>query len=782
MKAKTDISEKQSKLDALADAYKAASSTDNRIDAKGARDILASNTVTTNAEYLNLATTLVALSESELALIRQQEAKAAKTLGWGKWLTNSLSSIFKVPAKSKQLQTAEENLLQDIINELKQKHVTITSGTIEQASINTALSKAKLELARLEAGPLPATGGISWLVESTVSWFDEQQCFILSSFTWHDKTEKADQIKRIQELETQLIENKLEEIHQQLEAPEKTEEKVKTETKSLGSKVYELFFPDYGDEDKNDQAFKTKILYFLGQFDYSLLRVLKDALVFSIAGGPAIAILKLMVLAANLVYQTMHANFLSIANPENRYRFHITNTLFAGFFILFMLTITGALPSIIPALPAISWLGASANILLANPWIAINYIIVEILGVRKMDMDLPTILNDTFDKKEISRANINMGVWANVGALVSSLLLTYGLSSLSLIATVKIAVILVSVSTVLSSIIFMWWSANAEHKEKSADNTTLLSIINDSSLSFKTIIKIITDKLKDASEKAQETLGKMKAEEEAMVSNKSSMLGKFGYIFRNGTLFCFFAILAACTASITIVELIWKSEVSTYAKMTGVSYTSIMGFVNSITSMGSIVVGLVAGYFNTDDRDKALIPPIIFAFFGTFFVASIIAPPLLPAIFASVPLLGSWSSGMWTILSGAAVVVSAKWSKYTLFDAANSAAWKKAFGDHFKVAMKEWQQLIKGTTGKLSKALAATFGAFCLATGNLIALPFVLVALVTSWYASASSLHPVHSKGNAAKASEMSEKEALLPKQDGPSSDAAPWYNCLFAF
>ena len=681
---------------------------------------------------------------------------------------------------SKKDLTVEEILKQAIEHV---KALEVTGPELALAKAVVLCSKKKVELERIARGPLPSTAGVSSLLEAFVSWCynlnkEEQnkQYFILKSFKWHKKDEVFQNLNEIQALEKDLIKDKLDEIILQLGSSKCPPQKEAPKNKTIWGKVTELFSPDYGSKEENTQANKVKALYFLGQFDYSLLRVLKDALVFSIAGGPAIAILKLLVLVANVFYQAAHANFLSIASPENRSRFHLTNILFAGFFILFVLTITGAVPSIIPALPLIpvsNWVVASINILLSNPWIAANYIIVELLGVRKMDMDLPTILNDTFDKANVSRASVNMGVWANIGALISSLLLTYALTGLSLIATVKIAVILVSISTLASSIIFIFWSKNSSFKAEET-NIPLLSIINSSSLSFNEIIATIEEKLK-------KEISGMRAKEEANVSGKRSILGKFGYILKNHTLLCFVGIIAACTAAITTVELVWKVEVGAYSKANSINYTSIMGLVNSITSAGSIVVGLLTGYFDKIPlRTKALTPPLIFAFFTVFFVTSIIAPTFLPSLFMGVPLLGSIQPGMWVIWSGAAVVVTAKWSKYTLFEAANSAAWKSQFGDHFKVAMKEWQQLIKGTTGKFSKASASMFSA-CFSSSPII-FPVTLAAVVALWYTAASALHPTKTSvaSVASKGLDTSETGATTG-QSNTINSALSWVNGIMS-
>jgi ATP/ADP translocase len=672
-----------------------------------------------------------------------------------------LNAAYKAAANSQGSASISLELARDFFNTEEQQNHIGSDEAIKLAEAIAERSQSELEDKRLKSGQLPDTGMFSGLIEGIASWFynnfrkqkdEQEQCFILKSFAWRNKNEVGTLRAEIRELETALIIDKITELNQKVAASSKeekvtvpskeTEKKDGEETKNRWEKLWkeikELFSPDYNDDQKNSQANKIKGLYFLGQFDYSLLRVLKDALVFSIAGGLAIAALKVAVVIFNFAYQAIHANFLSIVEPANRYRFHITNMLFAGFFILFMLTISGAIPSIIPALPAISWLGSSINVLLANPWIALNYIIVELLGLRKMDMDLQTIVNDTFDGKDIGRAQINMSVLGNIGALVSSLLLVYALSGLALIAKVKVAVILVSVSTILSSLIFIFWSMGAvpAAQKSQGNNNTLLRIINTSRLSFAEIKAILNKELKKESIHED-----MRVEEEAYISNKSNIFQKIWYMFvKSPSLRCFFGIIASCTAAITVIEIIWKGEVSSYTKTTGADYGSIMGSINSITSIGSILVGLLAGYAKgLSSRTKALAPPIVFAFCATFFTISIISPTLLPML---IPLLSYFSPGMLSIWFGAATVISAKWSKYTLFDAANSEAWKRIFGDNFAVAMKMWQQPIKGTTGKISKASAATLAAMCMSTGNPIILPIVLAGVVTTWYASASHLNP----------------------------------------
>jgi ATP/ADP translocase len=680
------------------------------------------------------------------------------------------------------------------------------SAKTDLTEVQKALTEAQdaLTADRRDHPDLPATGGVRYLLEAFASWCynlnkeeKSKQYLILSSFSysWKNQEEAFAELEKRKELETTLITCKLEEIHQQLSKtqtqaaqPKVTSEKTQSEEeeqkqdKTKWQKFVELFFIDYDgankETTKNKQSYGIAALFFLGQFDYSLLRVLKDALVFSIAGGPAIAVLKVIVVISTIIYQAFHAKYLSIAEVKNRNNFHITNLLFLGFFILFALTITGAVPLLMPALPAYSWLGASINVLLANPWIALNYVIVEILGVRKMDIDLNAIMNASFQKEDIGRAFTNMGVWANIGGAISSFVLWAFISDLALIAQVKVAVILVTISTICSTIAFTWWSSkNAGNSSKDSGNNasasnSLFAIANESSLSLAEILKVITDYKEEVhasyikeKAKAKEEVHasyikeEEKAKEEVHASHKTNTLQKFAYIlFGSTTLLCFFGIIVACVASITIVEILLKIQVHDYALLTGGSYSAIMSALNIITCVGSIFLGLAAGSTQSfSSRDKALYPAIIFTVFAALFVTSILAPALIPALLINIPMLNGISAGGWSIASGSAVVVTSKWCKYTLFDAANSEAWKREFPKPFKMALDTWQPLIKSTTGKISKASAATFTAAVILVNPLM-LPVALAVMVAIWYTAASALHPT--KTSVATASSEGLKQA----------------------
>jgi ATP/ADP translocase len=683
----------------------------------------------------------------------------------------------------------ESDLKVEEILEQAREHVKTSEATdlvLALAKAVVLYSQKKVELERIAIGPLPSTAGVSSLLEAFVSWCyntfikkteKENTYFILSSFSysWKNKVTAFAELDKRKEFETTLITCKLDEIHQQLSktqrpaaqpaaqpkvtsAKTQSEEEEQEQDKTKWQKFVELFFIDYDgantettkETTKNKQSYGIAALFFLGQFDYSLLRVLKDALVFSIAGGPAIAVLKVIVVISTIIYQAFHAKYLSIAEVKNRNNFHITNLLFLGFFILFALTITGTVPLLMPALPAYSWLGASINVLLANPWIALNYVIVEILGVRKMDIDLNAIMNASFQKEDIGRAFTNMGVWANIGGAISSFVLWAFISDLALIAQVKVAVILVTISTICSTIAFIWWSSKNTGNNASAstpkETPSLFAIANESSLSLAEILKVIKDynKVKEeAKEEVHASHIKEKAKEEVHASHKTNTLQKFAYIlFGSTTLLCFFGIIVACVASITIVEILLKIQVHDYALLTGGSYSAIMSALNIITCVGSIFLGLAAGSTQSfSSRDKALYPAIIFTVFAALFVTSMLAPALIPALLINIPMLNGISAGGWSIASGSAVVVTSKWCKYTLFDAANSEAWKREFPKPFKMALDTWQPLIKSTTGKISKASAATFTAAVILVNPLM-LPVALAVMVAIWYTAASALHP----------------------------------------
>lgn len=658
---------------------------------------------------------------------------------------------------------------------LQNKDTKANKTTVALAEALAALSEAVLKQAHLEKKPDDKITSDD-LKHLETGAYAKIAYTVSSKSTLSSTATQPTTPKQIEELEKALIRDKLNELHHKTTAPVESnvdeDEKDIPRKFSLWRKLTELFAPEYGDETKNSQARKIKGLYFLGQFDYSLLRVLKDALVFSVAGAPAIAVLKVAVLIANTIYQAIHARFLSITEPKHRNRFHLTNALVTGFFILFVLTLTGVVPSIIPAIPVISWLGPSINVLLANPWIALNYIAVEVLvGVRKMEMDLQATINDTFDRHDIGKAQINMSMIGNLGAFASSILLVYLFSAFTLPMKIKLAVAIVTVSALISSLCFMLWARETADKEKQekSSGTSLLDIINSVGLSFEQILGII----KPIQQEEQEEINyakneKMKAEEEAYISNKSNIFQKIGFMLRNPSLRNFFVIIAACTGAITIIEIIWKGEVSAFAKMTNADYGAIMGGVNSITSIGAIGVGIVGTAADFTSRFKALAPPVIFGFFATFFAISLAAPALLPTLFASVPVLGALPAGAWTISAGAGAVISAKWSKYTLFEAANSEAWKRIFGEHFKTAQKKWQEVLKGSTGKLAKASCAM-----LATSLGMLFPVALFTIVSAWYSSASFLNPSSLNCDARKSETLGKhaKHAKFEKTESRNID-----------
>ncbi len=485
-----------------------------------------------------------------------------------------------------------------------------------------------------------------------------------------------------------------------------------TTTKQFG-KWRSMLWPIHGFELK--KLLPMLALMFFINFNYTILRDTKDALVVTAPGSGAeiIPFLKVWgVLPIAVLFMLIYAKLSNILSKTKL--FYSTILGFLGFFLLFNFVLYPARDVLHPTefadkMQAILPEGLSGLVAIVRNWtFSLFYIMSELWGSMAMSLLFWGFANDITKVSESKRFYAMFGIGANLAMLPSGELIKYfngiGSSVAPGVDGFGIALnylTLLVMGAGLATMGVYWW-------------------INKN---------VLTDKRfydpKDVKKKKDKP--------------KMPLKESFAYLLRSKYLLCIAILVIGYGVSIQLVEVTWKNQVKLqYPSPT--EYGSFMGLFSQCTSiltlfMMMFVGGNVIRRFGW--KTGALFTPVVLLATGIAFFAFVIFRDNLGGMITA---LGT-SPLMLAVIFGTVQNIMSKSTKYSLFDPTKEMAYIP-LDQESKVKGKAAIDVVGARFGKAGGALINQ--GLIVATGSIALIaPYVAVVMIVvlgGWILAARSL------------------------------------------
>ncbi len=457
-------------------------------------------------------------------------------------------------------------------------------------------------------------------------------------------------------------------------------------------------------------------LFFFINFNYTILRDTKDALIVTApgSGAEAIPFLKVWgVLPVAILFMIAYAKLSNVFSKQKL--FYTTIAFFISFFALFALVLypnkdflhpTVAADALQNFLPS----GLTGLVALFRNWTyALFYIMSELWGSVAISLMFWGFANEITKVSESKRFYAMFGLGANFAMLFSGPAIIYFSNIRSRLPTgvdawgVTLNYMLSMV--VLSGLIIMgiyWW-------------------INKN---------VLTDaRFYDPSE-----LKKAKKEKPKM-----SLKESFLFLARSKYIACLAIIVIAYGVAINLVEVTWKGQLKLQYSNPN-DYQAFMGLFSTITGAATILMMLFVGgnvVRRFGWKTGALITPVVLLITGVGFFSFVIFKDSLTGFIA---MLGT-TPLMLAVMFGTAQNIMSKSAKYSLFDPTKEMAYIP-LDQESKVKGKAAIDVVGARLGKsggslLQMGLVIAFGSLSAITPYIAAILFVIIF---AWIFAANSL------------------------------------------
>jgi AAA family ATP:ADP antiporter len=468
-------------------------------------------------------------------------------------------------------------------------------------------------------------------------------------------------------------------------------------------------------------------LFFFINFNYTILRDTKDALIVTApgSGAEAIPFLKVWgVLPLAIVFMIVYSKLSNIFSKQKL--FYSTISFFIAYFALFALFLYPNKDIVHPTvmadkLQAFLPEGFAGLVALFRNWTySLFYVMSELWGSVAISLLFWGFANDTTKVSESKRFYALFGLGANFAMLFSGPAIIYFSNIRSkLPATVDAWGITLNYMVgmvFLSGLIIMgiyWW-------------------INKN---------VLTDaRFYDPAE-----LKRAKKEKPKM-----SLKESFIFLARSKYIACLAVLVIAYGVAINLVEVTWKGQLKLQYPNPN-DYQTFMGYFSTITGVATIFMMLFVGgnvIRRFGWKTGALITPVVLLITGVgFFSFVIFRDSLLGfiAMFGTTPL-------MLAVLFGTAQNIMSKSAKYSLFDPTKEMAYIP-LDQESKVKGKAAIDVVGARLGKsggslVQQGLIIGFGSLAAITPYVAAILFFIIF---SWIFAANSLSKKFSKLNAEK-------------------------------
>lgn len=485
-----------------------------------------------------------------------------------------------------------------------------------------------------------------------------------------------------------------------------------TTTKEFG-KWRSMLWPIHGFELK--KLLPMLLLMFFINFNYTILRDTKDALIVTAPGSGAetIPFLKVWgVLPIAVLFMLIYAKLSNVLSKTKL--FYTTVAAFMGFFLLFNFVLYPARDFLHPtefadkmqaALPA----GLSGLVAIIRNWtFSLFYIMSELWGSMAMSLLFWGFANDTTRVSESKRFYAMFGIGANLAMLPSGELIKYfnrvgsgvapGVDGFGL--TLNYLTMLVMGAGIAAMGVY-WW-------------------INK---------YILTDtrfyEAKDVKKKKEKP--------------KMPLKESFAYLLKSKYLLCIAILVIGYGVCIQLVEVTWKNQVKLqYPSPT--EYGAFMGLFSQFTSLLTLFMMLFIGgnvIRKFGWKTGALFTPIVLLITGIAFFAFVIFRDNLGGMITAI----GTSPLMLAVVFGTAQNIMSKSTKYSLFDPTKEMAYIP-LDQESKVKGKAAIDVVGARFGKAGGALINQ--GLIVATGSLALIaPYVaviMIAVLGAWILAARSL------------------------------------------
>jgi AAA family ATP:ADP antiporter len=481
-------------------------------------------------------------------------------------------------------------------------------------------------------------------------------------------------------------------------------------------------------------------LFFFINFNYTILRDTKDALIVTApgSGAEAIPFLKVWgVLPFAILFMLIYAKLSNVLSKPKL--FYVTITSFISFFAIFALVLYPLKDTLHPtaaadALAAYLPKGLSGLVALFRNWTyALFYIMSELWGSVAISLLFWGFANDITRVSESKRFYAMFGLGANLAMLVSGPTIIYFSNIRSTLAAGVDA-----------------WGVSLNY---------MLSMVVLSGLAIMSIYwwinkNVLTDpKFFDASEvkKPKKEKAKMSLKESFMFLAKSKYMG------------CLAILVIGYGIAINLVEVTWKGQLKLQYPNPN-DYSAFMGAFSTITGTVTILMMLFVGG-NVIRRwgwtVAALITPVVLLATGAGFFGFVIFRDYLAGFIA---MLGT-TPLMLAVVFGTAQNIMSKSAKYSLFDPTKEMAYIP-LDQESKVKGKAAIDVVGARFGKSGGSLVQQ--GLIVACGSLAAItPYIAVilfAIIAAWIFASKSLGKKFTQLNAEK--EEAKKAEAIAKQD----------------
>ena len=484
-----------------------------------------------------------------------------------------------------------------------------------------------------------------------------------------------------------------------------------------------FFWPVHGFELK--KLLPMFFLFFFINFNYTILRDTKDALVVTAPGSGAEAIPYLKVWAVlplAVLFMVVYSKMSNILSKPKL--FYTTISFFIGFFVLFALLLypnkeilhpTVFADNLQNSLPQ----GLMGLVSIIRNWTySLFYVMSELWGSVAISLLFWGFANDITRVSESKRFYAMFGLGANVAMLFSGPAIIYfsdirsklpaGVDAWGVTLNYMLGMVVVSGLIIMG--IYWWINKN-----------------------------VLTDP------RFYDTAETQKAKKE---KPKMSLKESFMYLARSKYIGCLAILVIGYGIAINLVEVTWKGQLKLQYPNPN-DYQTFMGYFSTITGSITILMMLFVGgnvIRRFGWKTGALITPVVLLITGVGFFSFVIFRDSLTGFIA---MLGT-TPLMLAVIFGTAQNVMSKSAKYSLFDPTKEMAYIP-LDQESKVKGKAAIDVVGARLGKsggslVQQGLMATFGSLAAITPYVAGILFLIIF---AWIWSANSLSKRFSKLNA---------------------------------
>jgi AAA family ATP:ADP antiporter len=520
-----------------------------------------------------------------------------------------------------------------------------------------------------------------------------------------------------------------------------------TTTKEFG-KWRSMLWPVHGFELK--KLIPMLLLMFFINFNYTILRDTKDALIITApgSGAEAIPFLKVWgVLPVAILFMLIYAKLSNILSKPKL--FYTTIASFLVFFALFKLVLYPASSFLHPhdladKLQASLPDGFRGLIAIFRNWtFSLFYIMSELWGSMALSLLFWGFANDTTRVSESKRFYAMFGIGANLAMLPSGELIKYfakvgggvapGVDGFGLTLNYLTLLVMVAGAAVMG--IYWWINKN-----------------------------VLTDsRLYEA--------GDVKKKKE---KPKMPLKESFAYLLKSKYLLCLAVLVIGYGVCIQLVEVTWKNQVKLQYP-NGTDYVGFMGMFSQITSLLTIFMMLFVGgnvIRKFGWKTGALFTPVVLLITGVAFFAFVIFRDNLGGVIANI----GTTPLMLAVVFGTTQNILSKSTKYSLFDPTKEMAYIP-LDQESKVKGKAAIDVVGARFGKAGGALVNQ--GLMVATGGIAFIaPYVAVVMIGvlgAWIVAARSLGTQFVDLSAKREEEAKAEAAAAARASAPAeSEKAP--------